>query len=248
MSNIVSVRKQAMLFGALAGLALLSACGSKKDENDLSALDAQLTNRAADPAVRAAVEDKITVDPDLVAQSNRNQLRPSDRPGSGAVPTGTVRKPAAGEPEKLAGGQLQQAPAPQAATKGTFVTLGDLATAQQIRDRACMKVMVEYDNVWAQRMPSGMPLYPASQLVEAAGGDAPKCNLRAVSFNTGAAIQDVMNFYYTLAARAGLSGARSAKGEQQILGGSGQKGAYYVMAEPLRGGGSAVDLVVIGSF
>lgn len=82
---------------AAAALAMaLTGCDGKKEEADLANLDAQLTGNSIDPALRAAVEDAITVDPDLVAQSNRNNIRPADKPLNGAVPSSSGRLPVDG--------------------------------------------------------------------------------------------------------------------------------------------------------
>lgn len=204
----------------LALVALLGACGGKKDDADLANLDAQLTNNAADPALRAAVESNITVDPDLVGQSNRNAIRPANRPHSGAVLSHS--------------GKI--------AANGDSLTLGGLARKQKAG--RCGSPRVQYANSWAQKLPATFPLYPGAALTEAAGADNPPCALRAVSFTTGAAVQDVLNFYYAKATGAGYSAERRTSGPQEILGGTHGDHAFYITVEPVRGGGSSVDLIV----
>jgi hypothetical protein len=236
--------------GILVVFAALVGCGDKNDGGDLAALDAQLTNNTADPALRAAVEDKITVDPDLVAQSNRNSIRPSDKPLNGAVPprvSAPIQRNAA---EQLAGGVLMQAPAATSRVTegGSSLTLGGLARIQSSGRKAsrCAPPRIRYAMDWAGRLPGAFPLYPGAQLTEAAGADNGPCAIRAVSFTTSAPVQDVINFYYTTARRSGYSAERQTSGADEILGGTKGDGAYYIRFSAIRGGGTAVDLIANG--
>lgn len=246
----MSVVRNLSVTGALMLMAALGGCGGDKDDGDLAALDAQLTNNTADPALRAAVEDKITVDPDLVAQSNRNTIRPSDKPLNGAVPPRVSLPVQQGAAERLAGGPLMQAPgATSQATAGSdSLTLGGLAQAQRIghKARSCAPPRINYAMEWADRLPAAFPLYPGAQLTEAAGADSGACALRAVSFTTSAPVQDVINFYYTKARRAGFSTERQTSGVDEILGGTKGDGAYYIRFAAVRGGGTSVDLIANG--
>lgn len=245
-----------LLRGApLALLCALGACGGQDKDADLAALDAQLTNNVADPAVRGAVEERLAVDPDLVSQSNRNTVRPSDRPLSGARPVHMGKAADAAAAKALAGGKLMPAPAPGAVGVGeTPMTLGALAQQQEQQQkqggtknrRACGQARVSYDMGWAQRLPASFPLYPGARLTEAAGADNGPCAVRAVSFTTTAPVQDVLDFYYTMGRRAGFSGERQSDGATEVLGGTHGERAYYLTVEPVRGGGSAVDLIVNG--
>ncbi len=73
-------------------LLLLAGCGGANDPgNSLDTLDAQLAGaNATDPAVTAALQDQIMVDPTLTAQANGDAVRPPDRPYSAAAPAPTV--------------------------------------------------------------------------------------------------------------------------------------------------------------
>lgn len=240
----------------LACLALLAACGDKGGDNSLAALDAQLTNNTADPAVRAAVEAPIAVDPDLTAQSNRHTARPADKPLDGAVPQGLGTRPAAADVERAAGGRLMSAPEAVAMreSREEAVTLGALARQQRsgtsTRKRGCREPRVSYAMDWAQRLPAAFPLYPGAQLTEAAGNDNGACSLRAVSFTTSAPLDDVVDFYYTTARRANFDAERQSGRGQEVLGGTraSDEAAYYISLEPMRGGGTSVDLIVNGGF
>jgi len=118
--------------GTMSLLLALAACGKGDKEANLAALDAQLTNNAADPALKGALADPILVDPELVGQSNRNAVRTADRPANGAVPVlrGDAGK-AQAQATKLAGGKLLSAPAPsEGDAMASTVTLGAVAREQ----------------------------------------------------------------------------------------------------------------------
>ena len=83
----------------------------------------------------------------------------------------------------------------------------------------CSKQLV-YGMEWAQRLPDGFPVYPGAQLMEAAGAQANGCTLRAVSFVTPVPRQGVMDYYYTLARRAGYDGEHKILGGDHVLGGT----------------------------
>lgn len=68
-----------------AAALLLSGCQRK---NDLAQLDNELIANAADPAVSSALNDQILVDPTLSQQSNRNAVRPPERPVQAQYPPG----------------------------------------------------------------------------------------------------------------------------------------------------------------
>ena len=95
----------------LAILLLLGGCGGGgAPDNGVDTLDAQLARaNATDPAVTAALQDQIMVDPTLTAQANGDAVRPPDRPYSATTPAPTVAAGSAAPEESL-----QSAPAPGA--------------------------------------------------------------------------------------------------------------------------------------
>lgn len=231
--------------GTMALVLALAACGKSDKEASLASLDAQLTDNATDPALKGALADPIVVDPQLVGQSNRNAVRSADKPANGAVPVLPGDAGAAqAEAVKLAGGKLLSAPA---ATQGealaSTVTLGAVA-----RDGAgkgnCAKKL-NYGMEWAQRLPEPFTLYPGAQLTEAAGAQADGCTLRAASFVTPAPRQGVMDYYYTLARRAGYDGEHKVMGGDHVLGGTrGADGsAYFILFTDAPGGKTSVDII-----
>ncbi|MFY9350896.1 MAG: hypothetical protein WAO77_11185, partial [Sphingobium sp.] len=144
---------------------------------------------------------------------------------------------------KQAGGKLLAAPAArEAAALESTVTLG--AVARGSGNAGCAKKLV-YGMDWAQRLPDPFTLYPGAQLTEAAGADADGCTLRAASFVTPAPKQGVLDYYYTLARRAGYDGEHKIMGGDHVLGGMrGADGsAYFILLTDAPGGKTSVDII-----
>ena len=139
------VRISRMAAIAAAALAL-SACGGPADDKaSLEKLDTKLGGKGdVDPALTAALEDQIMVDPTLSGQANEDSIRPPTEP--------------------------QSAPIPAAREGDDVQTLGGLATDQAItasKDRftGC-SLDVQYSAEWANRLPSDLPLYPQARVAE----------------------------------------------------------------------------------
>lgn len=225
--------------------AALAACESKNEDRNLASLDAQLTNNAVDPALREAVEGPLASDPDLAGEANRYSVRPSDEPLNGAMPRLSPRE-AQAQALKLAGGKLIPTPAVSrtVTSTGQPVTLGGMAAQKQPGGK-CAPARVDYAMEWAGRMPGDFPVYPGANVTEAAGADNRPCNLRAVSFITGVARGEVMDFYTTMANRGGYTIEHVEENGEHVLGGTRDRdeGAYYISFREVRGGGTAVDLI-----
>jgi len=201
----------------------LGAC-EQKDNAALEKLDQSLTGNQTDPALAAALEDQIVVDP---------KGKAGGQAGAAAGAPGTLLR--APKPVKAA------ACTGDCAAETGRKTLGGLA--QQQAKRGC-DAKLDYGNGWAERLPADMPLYPNARVVEAAGMAGKMCNIRIVTFTTGAPLQNVIDFYYTKAVRAGFSAEHLLDGTDNVLGGTRAKddGAYYVMARAVKGG-TEVDLM-----
>lgn len=242
-------RSDGFLLIALAGAAMLASCGKNDKDANLAALDAQLTNNAVDPALKGALADQIVVDPNLTNQSNRNAVRPADKPANGALPvlTGDAKK-AAAEAQQLAGGKLLSTPAPVAGKPMDRTTLGALAREQGYRTGVDCKAKLAYGTQWATRMPEPFGLYPGAQLMEAAGAQANGCTLRAASFVTSVPKQGVLDYYYTQARRAGYDGEHQLMEGDHVLGGTRahDKAAYLVIVRDAPGGKTSVDILADG--
>jgi hypothetical protein len=216
---------------ALTCLALAAVgCGGKPADKDIDALDREIgataKGRNADPAMTAALEDQIMVDPSLNNQANRHSVRPTDEPFQAPIPADDAQSGAA---------------------RQTSVTLGALAEQQAAGGTASFKncgLDVDYSMTWATRLPADLPLYPQARVSEAAGKDQDNCHLRAVSFTSPAPVRAMIDFYLTQAKRAGYSAAHTSNGtEHKVAGGRSTDGAAYYILISSAGSGSSVDLV-----
>ncbi|MDP5277704.1 hypothetical protein Q9Q95_02105 [Sphingomonas sp. DG1-23] len=225
----------------------LAGCGGPGNANNMMS-DAELGN-AADPAVTAALQDQIMVDPQLGRQANADAIRPPNQPYSGGIPNDAV----AANGSKVDTAGLLKAPAPVAAGKDCpqckaareAATLGGIAARQKnARIRGCAGAL-QYSARWAQRLPADLPLYPQARVTEAAGAQGGNCALRVVSFSAAQPIDALLDWYYTKATRAGYSSEHQLDGAQHILGGTRNRddGAYVLFLTARKDGGTDVDLV-----
>lgn len=203
---------------ALAGLLALAACGSA-EQNNLAEMDNSLIGNGADPALTSALEDQILVDPNLVQQTHPNTARPPETPVQ-------AQYPADGGAGNAGAGQVRQA----------------AAGAGPVAPSACGVPFVQ-GNEWANRLPAEFPAYPGGRVTEAAGADRGNCHMRVVSFTTADPYNRVLEHYRSLADRAGFSVEQQARGGDQILGGTKNEAAYYLIVTPTRTG-SDVALIV----
>lgn len=241
------MRQANRMMWAAAMLLPLAACGKGDGAADLAALDAQLTNNAVDPAIKSALADQIVVDPNLTTQSNRNAVRPADKPANAALPVMSGDAAQAQQAAlKLAGGRMLSAPSPAIGPGEKPETLGALARDQKVgKGAANCASRMQYAMQWAGRLPEPFVAYPGSQLMEAAGAQGEGCSLRAASFVTPVPRQQVVDFYFTQARRAGFTAEhRSIEGDN-VLGGTRDKdgGAYLVMVSDAPGGKTSVDII-----
>jgi hypothetical protein len=241
---------------ALGGIAL-TACGPKPAaDGNLDSLDAELAGNganASDPAMRAALQDQIMVDPSLTGQSNADAIRPPQQPYSGAIPpdsvAGTKTDGSVTASGSSSSGGARPAPAPskdcpQCKVRNDSVTLGALAGRQGDKRTAGCARNLQYSTAWAQRLPADLPLYPDARVDEAAGAATGGCALRVVSFSTGASIQTVIDWYYGRVTAAGYSAQHQADDGQHALGGTRRDGAAYVIYFDTRADGrTEVDIV-----
>ncbi len=223
---------------ALIALAVfgLAACSDTPSKNEIEKLDAELAGKGADtdPALTAALEDQIMVDPSLSNQSNADAIRPADEPLQAPIPP---------EPkgDQIAGsGSATATPA-----KGT-VTLGQLAQQQASVDSAAFKgcgLDVDYSIAWSTRLPGDLPLYPKARVAEAAGSNAGSCALRAVTYTASVAPTTMVEYYRILAKRGGYSAEHKVEGSNHIIAGTRGNEAYYVIIAQAQGGGTTADFV-----
>jgi hypothetical protein len=214
-----------LVFMATLSLSLAACGGAADNKSELDKLDSKLGGKGdADPALTAALEDQIMVDPELAAQSNDDSIRPPNEPYSGAVPPG----------EGSATGPAGQ-------------TLGVLATqqAQAAKDKfnGC-SLDIAYSIQWANRLPVELPLYPKARVNEAAGSDYQGCSLRVASYTAPAPPREVASYYLTLAKRAGFREGVTRDGKGLMVSGwrPNDGAAFYALMNP-SGTGTSVDIV-----
>lgn len=231
---------------AIALLLGLAACQGKGKETD--AMDRELIGNSArsdqtDPALTSALEDQIMVDPSL-AQQKGAAGRPGAAPAQAPIP---ATRPAPGIVPGADRG-MAHAPPPKPSTARTGLTLGELAKMQaspKSGPKDCTRAM-QYSLAWAQRLPAALPLYPQAQVSEAAGNVTDGCNLRVVSFTSGAPLGRLVDFYFTHATRAGYDAEHKISGSDHILAGDRDDDAFYATFRAHQGGGTDVDLVANG--
>jgi hypothetical protein len=265
MLNISSRTRHSLLAGAALLLPFaISACGSTESEKKAVAqLDEKLIGKASDSEMNVAVEDRILVDPELTQNANINAVKAAPSPLSGAVPPDTGYDGAAATREELKSSGNLSAPQPRAMASNSSergVTLGALAeqqiAAQDMARRAGLSGDsasasgggcgdISYGAAWADRLPAPFGLFPRARLVEAGGLESASCNIRAASFTTASPMQEVVDYYYNHARRAGYSAQYQTSKGENILGGTRakDKGAYYIVFSRHPGGGTAVDIV-----
>ena len=244
------LRGKWLVAGLLMAAAPLAGCRDSSDAKaELSPLDDGLTN--ADPAVKGSLEDKIMVDPKLTGQSNQNAVTPGNKPVDGGVPAvaGAKAATAAEAAAALKAGKLLAAPKAlpfEAGCDGCEakrpVTIGAMAREQA---KGSCDAKLTYNNAWADRLPAEFKLYPRATLREAAGIAGGKCNIRVVNFQTAASLQSVLDYYHTMAVRAGYSSDHRIKDGEHMLGGTKGELAYVIMARA-DGNMTDVDLVASG--
>lgn len=224
----------------LAGLTLLSGCGSSNGED----------KDEGDPAMTGALEDQIMVDPDLAGQEGgaaaaggTSASLPPEQRSAEAV------KAAKEEAARISGGSIQSAPEP---ASGDIASLtGRAATAAQVaeatrNDQADCATRVQYSMGWADRLPEALKVYPRGAVQEAAGVDADGCSVKVASFLSAVAPRDIIDFYYTRARSAGYDAQYRLDGGDHVLGGGKDRQAYMVYARKLDNGLTEVDLVSTG--
>lgn len=229
----------------LLGFALaLAACGGAPKKQSLDSLDKELAGaNSADPAVTAALQDQIMVDPSLSDKANRDTARAPETPTRSMVPTEK------GGPPAPSPKGMMRAPEPTASKDANApkpLTLGELASRQAQRGgtAGCRTDQLRYSATYAARLPAEFPVFPQAHVSEAAAQDTPGCHLRVVSFTTAAPLRTVLDYYYTRAKTAGYSAEHQVSDADHILAGTKGDDAFYVTLTEHPGGGTEADLIV----
>ncbi len=247
------MRVRTFLLSAIAITLPLTLSACSRGDAEKAKLAEQDDNLTSDPKTKAALNDPIMIDPELVGSANKTAAAPASVPVDGSIPaTGVARDTAAeNDATAAAGNKMIRAP------EGTVVdmsnckdcgtdpvTLGARAEQMGAGSGKC-DAKLSYSMGWANRMPAALPVYPRAALKEAAGVAGQKCNIRVVNFETRAGKQAVLDFYYTMARKNGYAADHEIRGGEHFLGGTRDSdgGAFVVILRDASNGAVDVDLV-----
>ncbi|WP_427965811.1 hypothetical protein [Altererythrobacter sp.] len=163
-----------------------------------------------DPLVQQALNDRLMTDPDLAFQNEGNAAltigydhslpRIENGPEITALTRDETRM------ALLDGGEIAELPAsisePEIASYTEDLSAEERARMAGVAE-ACAQGL-EHSTIWAARLQDYAEIVPRGAVVDAAGSDRAGCKLRIVTYRTPLAIEDVMQFNFTLAVRAGF--------------------------------------------
>jgi hypothetical protein len=195
-------------------LAILSGCSSSPP--------AKQNSGDVDPAITSALADPLMADPQLDRRSNDGALRPADEPYRAMVPPGS--------PNPLRGGAAPTVVARARSLIGTGFSGCSFA--------------VRYSYGWAARLPADLMLPAEAQVAEAAGSDAPTCNLRVIAFSASTGPEAILDSYRRIAKAGSYTSSELRQGPATVLTATrSADGASFIASVTAPNGGSAVDLV-----
>lgn len=237
------MKSRASLVAALLPTILLAACGGADDGSGKG---------DADPAVQAALNDPIMVDPDLAGQNEGNAALTggTDHSLPPELVTPAAIQSAKEEAMALVGGSVGLKAVPKAVvlaanTPEPAAHTAAARAAVSPGGENCAQA-VEYSTAWAARLPTAFPVYPRGSTQEAAGTDKGECSLRVVNFLTPVALDDVLSFYFTRASANGYSAQHLKKDGDDIVSGIKGRASFVIYARRQANGLTDVDLVTSG--
>jgi hypothetical protein len=202
---------------------------------------------AADPLVAAALHDPLMSDPDLSARNEANAVlgfaADTALPLIPATPEAAQAAREAGRLELLAEGGMPALPSPVAAP-ATFPAPGGDARAGLVAIGApdrCIAALQEGFG-WSASLPQAAAIMPHGMVVQAGGSEAVGCGLRVIRYHTAAPPEDVLQYHYVRAGRAGLEPQRHAGAGDSISGRAASGEALLVTLRKAASGLTAVDL------
>lgn len=256
MRNLGKIRRHTfkLVAASLLSLGVVACGGTDEQKGKVGELDEKLAGKGSDPAMNAALEDKILVDPALADSGNSNMVKAPDAPLDGSVPPDTSYEGSTASAQELDNAKLMRAPKPTVVSGSDCrdcsangpQTLEALAVEQGVkRGKGTCEAKLQYGAAWAARMPTEFPVYPKGRVQEAGGVEGGICDIRVVSFSTTASMQSVADYYYTRARRSGFTADYEIRDGEHMLGGTRDNdgGAYVITLSPLPGGGTSVDIV-----
>ena len=232
-----------LLLLPLAGLAL--ACRPAAER--ASGTDAGLI--AQDPVMARALHDPLLTDPDLASRNEANAA--IGFPDSAALPLLTAwprETQAARESmrlELLEGGPIPVLPPPR---EPTGRPLGPRSSGAQLlaavgAPGTCVKALEE-DFARAADLPPPAAIPPRAMVVQAGGADGAGCEVVILRYLSPVPAEDVLQYHYVRALRAGLKPVRRGHAIE-ARGNGAERLAVHVRNAP--GGLSGVTLVYRGS-
>lgn len=204
---------------------------------------------AADPVIARALHDPLMSDPDLASRNEANAAigyaDSSALPVLAATSQQAQAARNAARLELLDRGPIPDLPkareAPFGQALGPMASVGDLLAALGAPE-ACAK-RIKQDFAFAAALPAPAAIMPMGMVVQAGGADSAGCRLRIIRYQTAAAPDDVVQYHYTRALRAGLKPARYNTPED-IIAATGKPGeVLMVHARPAANGLTGVDLL-----
>lgn len=222
---------------------LVAGCGTER---------AAAPPERVDPAITAALNDQILIDPDLSRQNEGNAALTGNfehalpLPDTSRSAVDAARREAA----LLVGGRDRFRALPPARRSAKEAPLSARLT---VAARAaywgapadCVQSL-RRGFAWAAQMPAQFPVYPRGATQEAAGTDAAGCRLRAVNFRTPVPLGEVLIFYHTRAVDAGFSANLAVAAGESVLSGERGGASFAVYGHEDGAGATQVDLIVRG--
>lgn len=208
---------------------------------------------ASDPVVARALNDPLMSDPDLASRNEANAA--IGFPDSHALPVLTASSFDADRAREtlrldlLNDGPIPDLPRPAQRAQGTPqpLALGPMANARQLLAAVdlpggCADRLRE-DFALAASLPPVAVLPPRGMVMQAGGADRAPCGVRIIRYASAAAPQDVLQYHYAKAHRAGLQAVRYADPEPMIRARGAQSETLVVHARPGAHGLTSVDLI-----
>lgn len=221
--------------------AMLTACSGAPGDGALG------DPFASDPLVAAALHDPLMSDPDLSARNEANAMlgfaADAALPLVPASPEAAQAAREAGRLELLAEGGMPPLPAPVPARIALPAPGGSAleGLAAVGAPEVCIAALEEGFG-WSTSLPQVAAIMPHGMVVQAGGSTRPGCGLRLVRYHTAAPPEDVLQYHYVRAGRAGLEPQRHAGKGDAISGQAASGEALLAIVHKAASGLTAVDL------
>ena len=245
---MLTTRRVLPRFASVSLALALASCGSPEPAAETpETLNQELADAnvagIGDPIVAAALQAPLMSDPTLSQSANADTIRPPSRPDPESVPTDDPASAVAAAP-------LPAAPAPTAcpdcAAARAALTPVALIAAERTPAIAACAPRLRYSAEWANRLPSGLALYPDAHVAEAAGTDEAGCRVRVARFASAAPLTRLVDWYHATAGTGGWAPVHRADGTMHAISGQRRGAGFTVYVAPRTGGGSDVTRVASG--